>query len=59
MEKVVKRTFKIFNFALSLPDHYCLFGFEGSEYVSLLNNAHVDINVNISNDNYRRMDCWL
>ena len=55
----MKRTFKIFNFALSLPDHYCLFGFEGSEYVSLLNNAHVDINVNISNDNYRRMDCWL
>ena len=39
--------------------------FEGTEYVkshdyvSILNNAHVDSNVNISNDNYRRMDSWF
>ena len=59
MEKVVERTFKIFNFTLSLPNNYCSFRFEGSEYVSLLNNAHVDINVNISNDNNRRMDSWF
>ena len=25
-------------------------------YVSISNNAHVDVNVNISNDNFRRME---
>ena len=40
-------------------------GLDGTEYVkshdyvSILNNAHVDSNVNISNDNYRRMDSWF
>ena len=26
------------------------------DYVSIFNNAHVDVNVNISNDNFRCMD---